>query len=127
MNLKTINFSEDSQLRSIGNNSFSYSSIELLNLPPLIESICKFSFYCRKYSQIEKIEKYSFAYSSLKNISFPSSLFSQFAFYMCEKLEFPNDSKLQVIKDQSFESSSIQKIYFPSCLKSICNKAFSRN
>lgn len=75
MNLKTINFSEDSQLRSIGNNSFSYSSIELLYLPPLIESIGKFSFYCceqlksvnfRKYSQIEKIEKYFFLILLLK-------------------------------------------------------------
>lgn len=81
--LKTINFSENSQLRYIGYKAFSGTPIEEITIPKHVILISEYSFFrCRSLqivnfpydSEIQSICKYAFQNTSLKRIDIPSSI-----------------------------------------------------
>lgn len=84
MKIHSIEFSEDSQLNSIGEDAFSFSSIEYITIPKTVEVIRKNCFaYCQNLNTIEfsensklnTIEENAFYRSSIKSLSIPSNVF----------------------------------------------------
>lgn len=82
-NLKTIEFSENSELSSIGEGAFSCSSLEKISIPNHVKCIKEETFSeCKHLKSIEfsdnselvSIESKAFIGSSLESISIPSSL-----------------------------------------------------
>ena len=79
-NIESIEFEENSELISLGNNSFSNSSIEQINIPENVKIIEKYAFsYCTqlktinftKNSKLEKIGEASFISTGIECIEIP--------------------------------------------------------
>ena len=117
----TIRFSNNSNLKTIGNYAFNLSKITSITLP----------------STVTEIGEYAFENSSLKSIIIPSSVtkIGQYAF-ACEELETVifeglsisnttgNLSKLQSISEGVFYSTKIQNINLPASVTEIGKYAF---
>lgn len=137
--IKTINFSEDSNLKIIDKKSFFDSSIEFISIPSTVTEIGDYAFaYCNKLKKIEFSEKselktigmYSFYGSSIEVISIPKQVFyiGDYSFYNCshlKKIEFSENSELQKICQKTFYNSSLENILIPSRVKRVCSNAFS--
>lgn len=81
--IETIKFSENSEIKTIGKNAFSYTLLENVSIPSSVTNICEFSFSnCFRLqtinfsenSELRIIENNSFAFSPIKSISIPSSI-----------------------------------------------------
>lgn len=126
--LKSIEFSEDSQLASIGSYAFSNSKIRSIFIPATVTRIEENAFYsCRKLKSIEfarnsKLKEIGinvFSNSALKSILIPSSIteIGSYAFAYCDKLrkiEFFINSELVSINSNAFVDSRIESITIPS-------------
>lgn len=115
-NIKTITFSEDSELSSIGSIAFSWSTLRSITIPPSVIKIGSNIFYgCNNLqsvifsenSQIRIINKDTFLNSSVEEIYFPSSI-EQFEEGWCKGIEkltkvtiSPNNRHFTII-DNSF-------------------------
>ena len=137
--IKSVKFPDDSELRSIFNNSFRKSSIEYIFIPPKVKKIDYLAFFgCNNLKSIEFSAKSklliighsAFMYCPLKKIIIPSSVthISNSAFNHCKELqfiEFQPNSKLHIINEMAFmDCTSLVTITIPSSVKKIVSRAF---
>lgn len=142
--IKTIQFSAASEIQTIDENSFSYSSIERIAIPESVTEIASNAFsYCTQLKRVEfhpnsklqKIYSYSFSNTNIENISIPSNVekIGKSAFKSCNQLKhifIPNNSKLKNIQACAFDGTLIESISIPSDAKlenSWCYKAMHLN
>lgn len=137
--LKIVNFSEDSQIHSIGDFAFSFTSIKEILIPKSVEIIGESCF-----SECERIQRFDFALksklkiigkscfqmSSIDFIEIPKKVeqIDDCAFAECSKLQqvyFNEKSKLKIISKNMFYHSSIEQIQIPKNVIEICKGAFS--
>ena len=116
-NLKTIDLSNCSQLKTIGSQAFGACS----KLKQIDFSRC---------SSLQEIEDKAFYdCTNLESVIFPSSLekIGSQAFGACSKLkqiDFSRCSSLQEIEDAAFWGCTIESVIFPSSLEKIGSQAF---
>lgn len=139
--LKTVTFSEDSYLKSIGSFAFSEcSKLETISIPSSVKEIedrafekCKSltAFVFSGESHLEKIGSYCFSEcSKLETIEIPSSIkaINNNLFEKCSslsKVTFKKESRLESIGDSSFlECKKLEKIEIPSSVTIIGNHCF---
>lgn len=142
--IKTIQFSADSEIQTIDENSFSNSSIESITIPESVTEIASNAFSnCMQLkhvefhpnSKLQKIYPYSFSNTIIESISIPSNveIIGKSAFQSCNQLKhifIPNKSKLKKIQAGAFDSTLIESIAIPSDAKlenSWCYKAMHLN
>ena len=127
-NLQSIIFPENSQLLSIGRDSFSMSFIVSISIPDSITQIRKCTFaLCQKLqtvtfsksSKLEKIEESAFCYTSIEEITIPPHVktIEMLAFSNCCKLrsfQFSEGSEISQIESSTFSDSSIEELHIPS-------------
>lgn len=133
--LKSVKFSLNSEIASIGKSAFSYSSIESLSIPSNVINIdieeSAFS-YCKCLKtvdfpnniKLDLIDQNLFASTAIQSITIPSSvtIISKFAFYGCnslKKVDFQENSELFFIDKSAFADSSLEHISIPSSLNEI--------
>ena len=129
--LKSIEFSQDSELDSIGKEAFTNSSIESIAIPSQVKEIKESTFYeCNNLktvkftenSQLSLIENHSFASTAIEKVSLPIQIneIGEFSFYSCKNLKEikmdKNSTNLKIGKF-AFAFSSIQKISMPSSIE----------
>jgi hypothetical protein len=100
--------------KCIGPYAFAYSPLDTLYLPPRLERIEAFAFYC----------------SFITNLFYPTSLSSigSHAFKHCEFLEsaYLSNTNLTTIGDKAYEyCSKMAEVSFPSSLVSVGTRAFA--
>lgn len=139
--LKSVKFSENSELKSIGNYSFSNSSIESIIIPKNVEFIGESAFYNTKLESIEfskesKIKILNegvFENSQINSILIPSSVtqIKERSLSNCNQLKsisFASNSKLNSIEKNSFLNSPIESLTIPSSVTNLkkgwCNGLF---
>lgn len=134
-------FARNSQLKSIGKCSFSYSSLETMLIPRHVSRIgtCCFS-QCQKIktikftedSELVSLGNNCFFFSKIEHISIPSEItnLQDSTFMLCDnvkKVEFLNGSKLRTIGKYVFISSNIESLSIPSSVANFdelwCNQA----
>lgn len=126
-NLKNIQFEQNSQLISIGNEAFQGAEIESFHMPPNVKEINDHTFsQCSlkniefdDNSELKSICQGSFSYGKIETISIPDSITEILycAFYMCKnlkKLNITENSHLKFIDTEVFHNSSIESICIPS-------------
>lgn len=130
VNLKKIEFQENSNLRIIHKYAFSCTKIESITIPSRVKIIEPYAFnYCHKLTrctfwpdcEIEMIDSFTFNKSLVKSVSFSShvKIIKENAFYYCRYLslvEFPLNSELQVIEKNAFENAYFKVFTIPSSL-----------
>ncbi|KAK8865151.1 hypothetical protein M9Y10_010685 [Tritrichomonas musculus] len=130
-NLEQIEIESDSQLQSIGKNTFYKAKIKKFIVPRHVKKIDEQCFYyCRdlceieieKDSELQVIEKNAFTNSSIKTVFIPQHVnkICECSFSLCfelETIEFDPNSELQVIENKAFYLSSITSLTIPS---SVC-------
>lgn len=105
--LETIEFSNNSKLKEIGNNAFSYTNIKNIKIPPKVKKIGQNAFCsCMHLNSIEFsndselriIEQYTFLKSSIEFIKIPSSVvkIDEYAFNECTNLKKLSLKKIQI-------------------------------
>lgn len=138
--IKSLKFSEDSEIKLICFHSFEKSTLESINFSSKVKKIdeCAFS-YCYSLStvtfpsnsQLLKIGASSFYLSSILSITIPASvhIISYSAFSNCRQLktvEFHPKSKLVSICNMSFiYCTSLENIKIPKSVKLIGEYAFN--
>lgn len=124
--IKTVTFDENSELRLIGENSFSHLLIESITIPSKVKKIEKNTFNFttnmktiefEKNSELEAIENSCFSSSSIENVLLPSKLkrISKFTFLYCKhlkKVDFSADSELEVIENSAFLAVLLKTFQF---------------
>ena len=106
MNLKNIQLSNNSELKIIKNNAFSYSSIESIIIPSEVTYIGKYAFSYKQFrhielpknSKLQTIEEFAFINSSIDSIRIPSEVtkIGKKAFFRCwglRNIKFSKKSK----------------------------------
>lgn len=125
--IKSIIFQNDSEITTIGESAFSYSSLERITIPSKVSKIGINAFFCcikldsvtfEENSQIQIISKSLFSNSSLKSITIPRNVetIEEESFDYCNKLkkiEFQSNSKLKKIEKNAFFSSSFESLFIP--------------
>lgn len=137
-NLKSINFSINSQLQSIGRLAFSESSISSIKIPSKVTQIDEGAFFkCKSLktiefsqdSQLETISKELLLESSIERIEIPSAVttIKEDSFARCLNLKYvqflPN-SQLINIEESAFRESSLETILIPSNVEKIRIQTF---
>lgn len=150
--IKTVEFSNDSQLSFIGENAFEYSSIRSINIPQNVVRIDDDVFnFCEelekvefsKQSKIQFIGKRIFNNSAIQKISIPSNLinskllvFSKLTdlsiiqndesciLYKNKVLLGKSDSKSEVYNVLLFAARDIEELEIPFYIKKISPYAF---
>lgn len=136
--LKSVIFTEGSQLESIGEYAFFNSSIETIKMPASVTTIEKGAFeWCQNLalvdfeldSKLESIGNYAFYQSALTNIVIPSQVdkIGKYAFSCCKYLKsfsFQDHSQITVIDDYCFDRSSITSLTIPKSIAKIGKFAF---
>lgn len=131
--LKSVKFSLNSEITSIGKSAFSYSSIESLSIPLKVINIEESAFsYCKCLKTVDfpnniklnSIDQSLFSSTAIQSITIPSSVteIGKFAFYGCNSLkrvDFQENSKLFFIDKSAFADSSLEHISIPSTLNEI--------
>ena len=136
--LGSIAFAENSQVKKIGNNSFSYcTNLQSIVLPDCVESIGQNVIAYSSVTSInipasvQTIDAYTFMYaSSLQTVVFPENsqlkTIGELAFSNCTNLlslSFPEG--LQTIGQGAFGwCTSMEEVTIPSTVTSIGGKAF---
>ena len=129
-----------SQLFSIGKESFSYTSIKTIIIPPSVGQIGRNAFYmCQQLQKVELsedsklqlIDESTFSYSSIRKffISPKISQICEKSFANCMKLRkvlSSENSELQLIDKDAFFESAIEYIMIPSKVNQIGRNAFMR-
>lgn len=144
-NLTSIEFSENSELVSIGKYAFSDTNITEITIPFSVTNINKYSFCWSSLqtinfppqSKLKFIEKGTFMFTDLKRIKIPSSIIEikEKAFHQCKSLELieiDNDhTELISIGQNAFLSTKISSFFFPQNLKNLengwCNRVPNLN
>lgn len=125
--LKTFEFQNDSNLVSIGQNCFAYSSLIDIKIPNHVIEIEKGAFtgclqlknvLIEKNSELNKISSVAFSGSLIKEIFIPEKVtqIGEFCFSDCrqlEKIEIDQESELKTIERFAFTNSSISSIFIP--------------
>lgn len=138
LKIKSIEISEDSEIKSISKEAFAQSSIKSISIPKSVNFIGEFAFFgCKNLttvklhedSQLRVIERYAFTESHIETIKIPTKVeyIGDFTFSNCRNLrsiEFPADSNLKAICKNVFAQSSIEKVSIPSKVHSIFEYAF---
>ncbi len=140
-NLKTVTFAEDSQLQTIGSNTFcDCDALEEITIPEGVTTIGEEAFYsCNNLktvtfaegSQLQTIGNYAFCYcNSLTGITIPASVttIGYGAFGDCRDLKtvtFAEGSQLQTIGNYAFNNcDALEEITIPECVTTIGDCAF---
>lgn len=125
--LKSIEFSNDSELQVIEKESFLYSYIESITIPSTVTDICSRAFHYSKLSNI--IFKEDSKLKILEDECFYSCLFDRItipkhvvkigtrSISQCRNLKkifFQSDSELRVIESDAFSLTPIEEIEIPS-------------
>lgn len=140
-NIKSIQFSEQSEIRTIGKNAFFASTLSKIKIPKNVKCIEERAFsFCKQLKSIEFFENselnsigsHSFSSSSVECISLPSNLIEvgERAFSECFNLEtvnFSMNSKLSSIGKQAFSYTSIKNVSIPCHVKEIGEYSFAHN
>lgn len=125
--LNSIIFPDNSELLSIGKESFYMSSIAHISIPDQVTKISKSTFaLCRnlkkvtfsKSSKLEKIEEGAFLFTSIEEITIPPhvKIIESRAFSRCRKLQsfqFSEGSEIRQFESATFYDSSLQNLYIP--------------
>lgn len=133
-NIHTIKFSEQSEIRSIKENTFTYSSLYQITIPPHVQQIESNAFKnCQNLQVVEFSPKselciignaaFSFC-SSLQSFHVPSTVtcIASSAFSYCINLQtftFSEDSEISMIEAGAFTSTNLTKIAIPQSLQDI--------
>lgn len=104
---------KDSKLDEYEVVSFVRRDIKTIQIPSFITTIGSFSFNC----------------SAIESIVIPSQVtkIGDSAFHMCSKLkkvEFSENSQLEIIQEHAFTDTSIESISIPPHVTKICQKTF---
>lgn len=127
-NLKLVLFSDQSELKTIGNSAFSNTAIEFISIPQRVIQIEKFAFYdCEKLKKIKfsensilrSFDDYAFCNSLLESIVIPSSVshIGDFVFSNCNQLkivEISENTRLLSISDCVFHRVTNVVIMMPT-------------
>ena len=125
-------------VRVIGNESFSYTKITRVSFPSSLEKINSFAFDACYYltghinlssTTVRAIGEAAFRSTRITRVSFPSSLelIEKEAFEACDRLTGHIDlssTKIKIIEDAAFSDSGITGIFFPSSLEGIGASVF---
>ncbi|KAK8900434.1 hypothetical protein M9Y10_002761 [Tritrichomonas musculus] len=133
-NIHTIKFSEQSEIRSIKENTFTYSSLYQITIPPHVQQIESNAFKnCQNLRFVEFSPKselciignaaFSFC-NSLQSFHVPSTVtcIASSAFSYCTNLQtftFSEDSEISMIEAGAFTSTNLTKIAIPQSLQNI--------
>lgn len=126
--LKIVKFIDDSQLVSIGKNSFSFSALRSIKIPKNVRKINKYCFYqCiwlknvefDKNCELKQIKKNTFNGTVIEYMKIPSKVtkIGKLSFASCNHLkciEFDENSELNMIQNDAFYHSSIELLQIPS-------------
>lgn len=126
-NAFTIQLAPNSEIRTIGERSFSGNGIESFTIPPHLIKICDDAFAgCRYLKNVEipsnsellSIGKNAFFYTKIESFTFPPHLteIGEKAFSMCLQLknvEIPKNSEIRIIGKYAFYDCGIQKFTIP--------------
>lgn len=137
--IEKVEFSKESELKIIGKESFSNSSVDKILIPNRVKKICESSFlFCEclekvefeRGSELDSIGKESFSHSSLETIFIPNKVseICESAFSWCEKLKtinFSDDSNLNSIGNDAFAYSGIEFISIPKKVTHIGESSFA--
>ena len=130
--IKSIQFSEDSELRIIDDKAFEKSSIENIIIPPHVSRIGESSFcFCfnlntiefSQNSELETIRNDAFFNSSIQQITIPSSVteIGKESFGGCDLLKsinFQSDSRLKTIPNDFLMCTTISEFTIPPNVES---------
>ncbi|KAK8899150.1 hypothetical protein M9Y10_001452 [Tritrichomonas musculus] len=136
--LKKIEFSENSQIKTIQKYAFSMTSIEKICFPKSLEVIEDGAFFfCANLKEIEfskdsklvSIRQEAFSFTSIASLSIPPHVKSIGikAFYLNASLKtifIPENSELESVGSEAFNKSSLERIVLPASLKRIERMAF---
>ncbi|KAK8891616.1 hypothetical protein M9Y10_028831 [Tritrichomonas musculus] len=125
--LRSVEFSNNSNLRIIEKSAFSDLLFDSIYLPPHLTKICKEAFkFCRNLkrveipsnSELQIIENDSFSYTEIESISIPSSVVQicKHSFCGCrnlKRIEIAPNSQLRVIENLDFDSTKISSFIVP--------------
>lgn len=109
MQIKSIQFSDDSELQKIGKRAFSSSSLVKIIIPQNITHIGESAFSnchqlkiveIHKKSKLEKINKPLFSWSNIESLSIPSSI-EEFDDEWCLGTLYLNDIKISKCENES--------------------------
>lgn len=146
--MRAIRFSEDSELRSIGNDAFEESSLESIEITSKLENLpeqwCSMTSKLVNFS-ISPLNQHFLNYrndfilrksneNNFNLITFARPFIlsnieriGPFSFCQCSEIqtiEFEENSKFLKIDEYAFNSSSIQKLIVPSSVHEISEHAF---
>lgn len=136
--LKTVDFSFDGNLKTIGKFAFFSSSIELTSLPPSLKELGSSCFanclslkavHFHDDSKLTEIEEMTFYNSSIVKVSIPRNIrkICSNAFAFCKNLrsiQFMKNSELTSINSECFQFSAIEYISIPKTVTNIGKSAF---
>ena len=142
INLKSVMFPNDSQLREIGMRAFQgWKSLRRIDIPDSVTTIGQYAFYdCTNLESViftdqsclQEIGENAFCRcTSLQSIIIPKSVtaIGEGAFYECSKLKsviLAEHSSIQTIKEFTFKKcTSLQFINIPTTVTTINRYAFS--
>lgn len=127
INIISVTFPDNSEVRSIEKNSFTKCSLKLLFIPSSVAKIGKSAFsnctHLRKVtfsknSKLEEIEDFAFSNCKLREIEIPQNVkkIGKSAFHDCTKLKvvnFEDGSKLQLIEKNTFCATKLKSLFIP--------------
>lgn len=126
---KKVEISSDSELLTIGESAFEYTSIKSFKCPPHLKKISKSAFsYCHQLqsfeiptdSELQIIEYGAFIETKIEEIFIPPHLTQicdcAFSRSKLRKIEIPPNSDLQIIGEKAFQSTLIESFTIPSKL-----------
>lgn len=126
--IKSISFSEESEVQSIGSYAFAYSSLEKIIIPSKVKKIGELAFYCclnlktvifQENSELQILDESLFSCSTIEDIIIPSSVtkICSKAFDYCtylKSLQFQPNSSLQTIERLAFSQTLLENLTIPS-------------
>jgi hypothetical protein len=134
--LSTVTFEHDSQLKSIAGAAFMFSGIEVITIPPKVqtivgicESLREIEFECG--SQVIYFEVRAFRECRIATITIPASLIcrGEYCFIKGEvrrEVRFESGSNLQRIDRWAFMDSGLERIHIPASLQVLGPGCFER-
>ena len=153
-NIRSLKFSNDTEIQEIESKAFELCSIREIIIPPSMTKLNTGCFHiadqltkvsvmpnnpvlmsiddkiiCKK-SSIEKVDfdVLVFCIFKIDKVTIPNFIevigISSFENCELQSIEFPPDSKLRIIENNAFESSKLKSINIPPHLTKICFEAF---
>ncbi|KAK8841588.1 hypothetical protein M9Y10_027213 [Tritrichomonas musculus] len=133
--LKSVSFSDDSQLTEIGN--FSSCPLKQIKIPQKVQHIRYHAFFnCLKLKKVEfsdgselkSIGYGAFGFTNIERIVVPPHVtqIELYTFLNTKRVDFHENSELKEIQDSAFLSSKIKRIRIPSSVTKIGCSAFMK-